>query len=139
MLKFEESFEIYESLEKYPFQEETYKLIGVCMEVHRNLGKGFLEVVYKDALQYELRKMNIGFEREKKFEIAYKDIILPHYYIADFVAFGKIIIEVKAQENVAENHYKQVINYLAVSKLKLGLIINFGEESLKFKRVALTK
>ena len=75
----------------------------------------------------------------KKFEIAYKDIILPHYYIADFVAFGKIIIEVKAQENVAENHYKQVINYLAVSKLKLGLIINFGEESLKFKRVALTK
>lgn len=139
MLKFEESFEIYESLEKYPFQEETYKLIGVYMEVHRNLGKGFLEVVYKDALQYELRKMNIGFEREKKFEIAYKDIILPHYYIADFVAFGKIIIEVKAQENVAENHYKQVINYLAVSKLKLGLIINFGEESLKFKRVALTK
>jgi GxxExxY protein len=139
MLKFEESFEIYESLEKYPFQEETYKLIGVCMEVHRNLGKGFLEVVYKDALQYELRKVNIGFEREKKFEIAYKDIILPHYYIADFVAFGKIIIEVKAQENVAENHYKQVINYLAVSKLKLGLIINFGEESLKFKRVALTK
>jgi GxxExxY protein len=139
MLKFEESSEIYESLEKYPFQEETYKLIGVCMEVHRNLGKGFLEVVYKDALQYELRKVNIGFEREKKFEIAYKDIILPHYYIADFVAFGKIIIQVKAQENVAENHYKQVINYLSVSKLKLGLIINFGEESLKFKRVALTK
>ncbi len=139
MLKFEESFEIYESLEKYPFQEETYKLIGVCMEVHRNLGKGFLEVVYKDALQYELRKVNIEFEREKKFEITYKDIILPHYYIADFLAFGKIIIEVKAQENVAENHYKQVINYLAVSKLKLGLIINFGEESLKFKRVALTK
>lgn len=139
MLILEEPFEIYESLEKYPFQEETYKLIGVCMEVHRNLGKGFLEVVYKDAVQYELKKMNIEFEREKKFEIAYKDIILPHYYIADFVAFGKIIIEVKAQENVAENHYKQVINYLAASKLKLGLIINFGEESLKFKRVALTK
>jgi GxxExxY protein len=139
MLILEEPFEIYESLEKYPFQEETYKLIGVCMEVHKNLGKGFLEVVYKDAVQYELKKMNIEFEREKKFEIAYKDIILSHYYIADFVAFGKIIIEVKAQENVAENHYKQVINYLAASKLKLGLIINFGEESLKFKRVALTK
>lgn len=139
MLILEEPFEIYESLEKYPFQEETYKLIGVCMEVHKNLGKGFLEVVYKDAVQYELKKMNIEFEREKKFEIAYKDIILPHYYIADFVAFGKIIIEVKAQENVAENDYKQVINYLAASKLKLGLIINFGEESLKFKRVALTK
>jgi GxxExxY protein len=139
MLILEEPFEIYESLEKYPFQEETYKLIGVCMEVHKNLGKGFLEVVYKDAVQYELKKMNIEFEREKKFEIAYKDIILSNYYIADFVAFGKIIIEVKAQENVAENHYKQVINYLAASKLKLGLIINFGEESLKFKRVALTK
>jgi GxxExxY protein len=139
MLILEEPFEIYESLEKYPFQEETYKLIGVCMEVHRNLGKGFLEVVYKDALQYEFKRVNIEFEREKKFEIAYKDIILPHHYIADFVAFGKIIIEVKAQENVAENHYKQVLNYLAASKLKLGLIINFGEESLKFKRVALTK
>ena len=139
MLILEEPQEIYKTINNYPFQEETYKIIGICMEVHKQLGKGFLEIVYKDAIQYELTKKNISFSREKKFEIEYKDIVLPHFYVADFVAFDSIILEVKAQEGVAEEHYKQVINYLAASKQKLGLIVNFGEDSLKFKRVILTK
>ena len=121
----------------YPLQKESYEIIGICMEVHRILGKGFLEIVYKDALEYEFKQQNILYEREKKYEIEYKDIILPHHFYADFVVFDKIILEVKAQQGIVENHYKWVINYLAASKCKLGLIVNFGEDSLITKRVIL--
>jgi len=122
---------------KYPLQDESYEIIGICMEVHRFLGKGFLEIVYKDAIEYEFKKKGIAYEREKKYEIEYKDIILPHHFYADFVVYDKIILEVKAQQGIVENHYKWVINYLAVSKCKLGLITNFGEESLVTKRLIL--
>lgn len=84
-----------------------------------------------------MQQRNISFEKEKKFAIKYKNVTLLHYYISDFIAFDKIIVEIKAQESIADNHYKQLINYLAVSKLKLGLLVNFGEDSLKFKRVIL--
>jgi GxxExxY protein len=103
------------------YKEETYSFINCCFEVHKSLGKGFLEAVYKDALTYELTQRNIAFEKEKKFQIKYKNIFLPHYYISNFVVYDKIIIEVKAQENIFDGHYKQLINYLAVSKMKLGL------------------
>ncbi len=119
------------------FKDEVYSFINCCFEAHKNLGRGFLEIVYKDALCYELKKRNIPFEKEKKFQIKYKDIYLPHSYNADFVIFDKIIVEIKAQENIIGEHYKQLINYLAASKLKLGLLVNFGEDSLKFKRVVL--
>ncbi|QGY43637.1 GxxExxY protein [Maribellus comscasis] len=122
---------------KYPLQKESYEIIGICMEVHRTLGKGFLEIVYKDALEYEFTKKGIHYEREKKYEIEYKDIILPHHFYADFVVFDKIILEAKAQQGIVENHYKWVINYLAASKCKLGLIVNFGEDSLVTNRVIL--
>jgi GxxExxY protein len=122
---------------KYPFQEESFEIIGICMEVHRILGKGFLEIVYKDAIEYEFKKKGISYEREKKYEIEYKNIILPHHFYADFVVHNKIILEVKAQQGIVENHYKWVINYLAVSKCKLGLITNFGEDSLVTKRLIL--
>jgi len=107
------------------------------MEVHTFLGRGHSEVVYKDALQYEFYKNNICFEREKKFEIIYKDIILPHYYFADFIVFDTIILEIKAIESLHKNHIKQTLNYLAASKLKLGLLVNFGEDSLTHRRVIL--
>ena len=88
-------------------------------------------------MAYEFRKRQIPFEREVKYDIQYKDVILPHYYFADFVVYGNILLEIKAQVGVIEDHYKQVINYLAVSKLKSGMLINFGENALKFKRVIL--
>jgi GxxExxY protein len=125
------------SSKQYPYQEESYEIIGICMEVHRILGKGFLEIVYKDALEYEFKKKGISYKREKKYEIEYKDIILPHHFYADFVVHDKIILEVKAQKGIVENHYKWVINYLAVSNCKLGLLVNFGEESLVTKRLIL--
>ncbi len=119
------------------FKEEAYKIIGICMEIHKALGKGFLEIVYKDAIEYELKLRNIPFEREKEFSIIYKNYTLPHKFYADFVVFDKIILEVKAVNGIVDEFVKQTLNYLAVSKCKLGLIVNFGEESLKYKRVVL--
>ena len=107
------------------------------MEVHNNLGKGFLEIVYKDALEYEFRKDNIPFEREKEYVVNYKDVVLPHKFYSDFVVFDKIILEVKGIAGIAEEHIAQTLNYLKVSGLKLGLIVNFGELSLQYKRVVL--
>lgn len=105
------------------------------MEVHRNLGHGFLEIVYKDAIEYEFNKNGIPYEREKKYEIDYKNIILSHYYYADFIVFNNIILEIKCAAGIIDEHIKQVLNYLAVSKCRLGLIINFGRESLEYKRL----
>lgn len=121
--------------EEYPLQEETYVLIGIAMEVHRVLGPGFSEIVYKDALEYEFKKAAIEYEREKKFVVNYKDTILPHHFCADFVIFGEIILEAKSKSKIMEEYYARVINYLTVSKLKVGLILNFHERSLVYKRV----
>ncbi len=123
--------------EEYPLQKETYKIIGVGIEVHKVLGKGFSEIVYKDALEYELNKKGIKFEREKEFLIKYKETILPHKFYADFVVENQVILEVKCAASIIEKHYAQVINYLAISKLQVGLILNFYEKSLEYKRVIL--
>jgi len=88
-------------------------------------------------MEYEFKMRNLPNAREKEFNIEYKNTILPHSYNADFIFDDIIVLEVKAQKDVIEDHFKQTINYLAATKLKLGLIINFGEESLKFKRVLL--
>ncbi len=119
------------------YREESYRIIGLCMEVHGVLGKGYSEVVYKDALEYELSINQVPFSREKSYEIKYKDIILPREYNTDFVVYDKIILEAKAIENLTNGHIKQTLNYLAASKLKLGLLVNFGEDSLFHKRIVL--
>ncbi|MBN2891851.1 MAG: GxxExxY protein [Bacteroidales bacterium] len=125
-------------MNNYLYQEETYEIIGKCIEVHKNLGAGFLEIVYKDALEFEFKKVNISFEREVKYEVNYKEVILPHYFYADFVVFDKIILEVKAlSKGFADEHIAQGINYLKVSGNKLALLVNFGETSLKQKRIIL--
>lgn len=122
---------------QFPLQNQSYKIIGLCMEVHRELGPGFLEIVYKDALEVELKANQIPYEREKPYRVNYKGITLKHNFQADFVVNDQIILEVKAQKGIIDEHFKWVINYLAVSKCKLGLIINFGEKSLATKRVVL--
>lgn len=117
----------------------TYNIIGASMEVYNMIGRGFLESVYKDCLCLEFNNRKINFEKEKKFEILYKGIKIPHHYYADFIIENKIIVEIKAQNIVIDENIKQLINYLAASKCKVGLIINFGENSLKYKRIILTK
>ena len=135
-LKFEEPEALYQT-SNIIFKEEAFEIIGICMEIHRILGKGFHEIVYKDAMEYEFKKRSLNYSREEKFKITYKDTVLPRSYNADFVYDKKIILEVKAKPNVIDTHFKQTLNYLAASKIKLALIINFGEDSLKFKRIVL--
>jgi GxxExxY protein len=119
------------------FKETSYAIIGACMEVHKELGKGFQEIVYGDALEVELKKQNLEYSREQGFEIFYKGIKLPRLYRPDFVIKNSIILEIKAIECLTSGHIKQTLNYLATSKLRLGILVNFGEESLKYKRVIL--
>ncbi len=120
---------------EYLNKDLTYEIIGKCFEVHNNLGPGFLEIVYKDALQYEFSESNIPFEREVQYNVTYKDIILPHQFYADFVVFNSIILEVKAISTITDESIAQTINYLKVSENRIGLIVNFGEKSLKTKRL----
>jgi GxxExxY protein len=119
------------------YKEESYKIIGCCMDVHRELGKGHDELIYKDALEIEFNQRGIPFSRERQYVVTYKGVVLPHRYFADFVIMEKIILEAKAIECLTDAHIKQTLNYLAASKLKLGLLVNFGEESLSYKRVVL--
>jgi GxxExxY protein len=121
------------------YKDEVFKLVGYCMEIHRELGKGHDEVIYKDALVVELHRAQIPFARELEYEVTYKGVILPHYYRADFVIWNKILFEAKAVETLTEAHVKQVLNYLAAARLELGLLVNFGADSLEWKRVVLSK
>src|SRR5699024_7515985 len=114
------------------YKEESYRIIGKCMEVHKQLGMGFLEVVYKDALELEFRKAGIPFEREKKYDIYYKGQRLFHHFYADFVVFDKIILEIKGVSGIADEFIAQTLNYLKASDNKLGLIVNFGEMKLNY-------
>lgn len=98
------------------YKDESYAIIRKCMEVHNNLGSGFLEIVYKDALEYELRKANIPYEREKEYRVNYKGIILPHHFYADFVVYDKIILEVKGVSGITDEFTAQALNYLKVSQ-----------------------
>mgnify|MGYP001161921972 FL=1 len=119
------------------YKKESYQIIGACIEVHKDLGKGFSEIIYGDALEIEFKNCNINYSREEKFNISYKGNLLPHYYYADFVIDNKIILEIKAISQLTDSHIKQTLNYLADSKLKLSLLVNFGEDSLSYKRVIL--
>lgn len=120
------------------YPKEAYLITGLCMQIHRILGFGLAEIVYKDALTYELGEEEILFEREKKYEIIYKNIILPHFYFADFLAMNKIIIEIKAKSGIANEDIAQTVNYLKISGCKLGLIFNFGKPRLEVKRIVNT-
>jgi GxxExxY protein len=125
--------------QNYPLQKESYEIIGIAMEIHRILGKGFSEIVYKDAFEYEFVKKGIVYEREKEFSIVYKEVVLPHKFFSDFVVFENIILEIKSKKGIIEEHYAQVLNHLAISKLEIGILINFHEKSLEYKRIILKK
>ncbi|WP_336960405.1 GxxExxY protein [Chryseobacterium contaminans] len=101
------------------------------------MGSGFSEIVYKDALEYEMNQAGIIYEREKEYIVHYKGTVLPHKFYADFVVFDKIILEIKGTSDIADEHIAQAINYLKVSENKLALVINFGELKLNYKRIVL--
>ena len=117
----------------------TYAIIGASMEVHRNLGCGFLEPVYQAALAVELGKRNIPFTRELKFPVFYKDVKLDTPYKVDFICFESVVVELKALARLSGTEEAQVINYLKASGHETGLLVNFGTRSLEYRRFVYSK
>lgn len=124
-------------MSKIIYKDESYAIIGALFDVYNNLGSGFSEIVYKDALEYEFKLRNIPFQREKEYVVQYKDVILRHKFYADFVVFDKIILEIKTVEALNDKHLAQCINYLKVSGNKLALLVNFHKNFLDHQRVVL--
>ncbi|MFN9519177.1 MAG: GxxExxY protein [Bacteroidota bacterium] len=120
--------------EKFPFKDETYKIIGAGMNVFNELGNGFLEAVYQDALEVEFNLLGIPYKREVPYQIYYKGERLSRRYIADFIVYDEVVFELKAQEFLVKANHSQVVNYLKASNLKVGLLVNFGEKALNYKR-----
>ncbi len=121
------------------YENETEKIIKACMNVFNELGNGFLEAVYQEALAIEFGIMNIPFKKEAKIEVYYKGNKLNKEYYADFICYDKIIIELKCVSRLVNANKAQVLNYLHGTKLAVGLLVNFGESSLKWERLTLLK
>lgn len=120
--------------EEYRYSELTGKIIGCAMEVHKILGNGFQEVIYQRALAIEMERQGLEFSREHEMEIFYKGIQIGTRRV-DFFVEGKIMVEIKAVIELEDVHLAQAINYLEAYGLDIGLLINFGNTSLQFKRV----
>ena len=117
------------------YQQESYKIIGALFEVFKVLGPGLLEKVYQEAFEKELKRQGIPFEREKCFIVFYKGEELEQKYVADFVCYGKIIVELKAVDKLLPVHKAQVINYLALTGYQLGILVNFNTDKLFPERI----
>jgi GxxExxY protein len=119
------------------YKEEVFQLVGVCMEIHRELGKATTKS--STRMLWSLNSVALGFHfcGRKITKSPTREFILPHYYYADFVVWDKILFEAKGVEKLTDSHIKQVLNYLAASKLRLALLVNFGGDSLEWKRVIL--
>jgi GxxExxY protein len=120
------------------YKQLSFDVIGAAMEVHRVMGPGFLEEVYQKALERELAIRHVPFVAQQHFEVEYKGTVIAEYYL-DIVVDQKIVLELKAVSQLLPVHQSQLISYLKASGLKLGLLLNFGEESLRHKRIALTE
>ena len=118
------------------YKEEVYEIVGICMGVYNELGYGFLEVEYKDAMEIEFTENEMAHQREKEFPVIYKRRQLKRTFFADFEVFDKIIVEVKSNaEGISEETIAQTLNYLKASGYRLGLIVNFGKKKLEYKRL----
>lgn len=120
-------------------KDEVYKIVGAAMEVSNELGCGFLEAVYEEALMFEFNTKEIPFEVQKEIEIEYKGQILKKRYYADFLCFNSVIVEIKAIKRFTEIEEAQILNYLKASGMPLGILINFGNAKLEWKRYVNTK
>jgi len=117
------------------FKEESYAIIGICLKVHKKLGVGFLESVYQEVIEKEFLKKKIPYQKQKRLQLYYDGTPLQKHFIADFVCYDKIIIEIKSVVSLQEGATKQTVNHLKATNFKLGLLINFGESRLNLKRI----
>ena len=116
----------------------TYKIIGAAMEVHKEMGPGHLEAVYQECLEIEFELQGILFISKPNLSLYYKTRKLKKFYVPDFIVLGDIVVEIKAQKMLTRDDEAQIINSLKSSRHEIGLLINFGEPSLKFKRFIYT-
>ncbi|WP_372755432.1 GxxExxY protein [Labilibaculum sp.] len=122
---------------EFPYKDECYQIIGAAMEVHSELGCGFLEAVYQEALAIVLDEELIPFQKEKVLDLLFRGQVLNKKYVADFLCFDEVIVELKATDSIHSEHIAQVLNYLKATGKKIGLLINFGTTRLQYKRVIL--
>ena len=123
-------------MNNFIYKEEVYRIAGVCMEVYNSLGYGFMEVVYKDAMEIEFSDNTMKYYREQELPIVYIGRKLKRTFFADFILFDNIIVEVKTNaDGISEDAIAQTLNYVKASGNRLGLIINFGKRKLEYKRV----
>ena len=122
-------------MEEYLFKEEVYAIIGAAMAVHNEIGQGFIESVYHESLVLEMQARGIPVESEKQMDFFYKGHLLNRKYFVDLVCYGEIIVELKAVSELVPQHEAQLINYLHVSRKKVGVLINFGKSRLEYKRL----
>lgn len=120
---------------EFPYKELTYKIIGIAMEIHRELQSGFLEAVYEEVMCKELEKAKIPFKNQVKVDIYYKEEKLNKQYQADFIIDKNVLVELKGVNKITDIERAQVINYLKATGVKVGLIVNFGGKSLEWERV----
>lgn len=121
------------------YRDETYRIIGACIAVHDDKGNGFVEPVYQDAVEIELGACGIPYDAQRNFKILYRGKTLKHTHTPDVICFDKILLELKAVKRRTGEHRAQVLNYLKVTGLKLGLLINFGSYArLEWQRIILT-
>ena len=119
--------------------EQTYSIIGAAMAVHRELGKGFLEAVYQEALESEFKHAGISYLREVELPVCYRGIELTTGYRADFLCYESTVVELKAIERMTSREEAQLLNYLKASGKEKGLLLNFGNSSLEYKRMVLER
>jgi GxxExxY protein len=122
------------------YKEESYAIMGACFAVYRDKGSGFLEPVYQECMEIEFEHLKLPAVSKPKLELTYRGRVLSHRYEPDFVCFSKIIVELKAVEQLADEHRAQLLNYLKATGMKLGLLVNFGHyPGLEYERIANTQ
>lgn len=125
---------------KLLYEEETYKILGACFTVYKEMGSGFLEAVYQECLEHEFRKCSIPFNAQPELPIKYGEIELEKTYKPDFICSDKIIVEIKATSSLTDEHRAQLFNYLKASETELGLLVNFGHyPKLEHERYVLSQ
>jgi GxxExxY protein len=126
-------------MSKLLFEEETYKIIGTCIMMHKSLGAGFLGSVYHEACEKEFETQKVNFDSKRKLQVYYNEVALKKYFIADFICFTKIVVEIKETTFLHKDTEVQTRNYLKSTNYPAGLLVNFGQSSLTWKRFINTK